>query len=409
MAIHSVSEVNRFIKGLLDAEGSLQRIMIRGELSNFKTYRSGHCYFTLKDASAALKCVMFRSRAQYLRFLPQDGQQVVASGSISVYERDGVYQLYVDSLAQEGQGALSEALRQLKARLAAEGLFDASHKQALPPFPKRIGVITSLSGAVLRDIYHVGKRRDPSVQLVLLPVQVQGQGAAEEIAAAIRYFNAKYPVDVLIVGRGGGSLEDLWAFNEECVVRAIFASRIPVISAVGHETDFTLADEVSDLRAATPSQAAELAIPDAAEVLQRVRSLRARLLQAARHDISLRREQLRHLMQRPLWQAPERLLEARVQQLDALSERLKRAAAARAEEKHQALASAIDRLALLDPVRVLHRGYAVVEKEGRPLSRVREAAPGDTLLLRLADGQIQAGVEKILGGAGHAKEERTNL
>lgn len=409
MAIHSVSEVNRFIKGLLDAEGSLQRIMIRGELSNFKTYRSGHCYFTLKDASAALKCVMFRSRAQYLRFLPQDGQQVVASGSISVYERDGVYQLYVDSLAQEGQGALSEALRQLKARLAAEGLFDASHKQALPPFPKRIGVITSLSGAVLRDIYHVGKRRDPSVQLALLPVQVQGQGAAEEIAAAIRYFNAKYPVDVLIVGRGGGSLEDLWAFNEECVVRAIFASRIPVISAVGHETDFTLADEVSDLRAATPSQAAELAIPDAAEVLQRVRSLRARLFQAARHDISLRREQLRHLMQRPLWQAPERLLEARVQQLDALSERLKRAAAARAEEKHQALASAIDRLALLDPVRVLHRGYAVVEKEGRPLSRVREAAPGDTLLLRLADGQIQAGVEKILGGAGHAKEERTNL
>lgn len=409
MAIHSVSEVNRFIKGLLDAEGSLQRIMIRGELSNFKTYRSGHCYFTLKDARAALKCVMFRSRAQYLRFLPQDGQQVVASGSISVYERDGVYQLYVDSLAQEGQGALSEALRQLKARLAAEGLFDASHKQALPPFPKRIGVITSLSGAVLRDIYHVGKRRDPSVQLALLPVQVQGQGAAEEIAAAIRYFNAKYPVDVLIVGRGGGSLEDLWAFNEECVVRAIFASRIPVISAVGHETDFTLADEVSDLRAATPSQAAELAIPDAAEVLQRVRSLRARLLQAARHDISLRREQLRHLMQRPLWQAPERLLEARVQQLDALSERLKRAAAARAEEKHQALASAIDRLALLDPVRVLHRGYAVVEKEGRPLSRVREAAPGDTLLLRLADGQIQAGVEKILGGAGHAKEERTNL
>ena len=409
MAIHSVSEVNRFIKGLLDAEGSLQRIMIRGELSNFKTYRSGHCYFTLKDASAALKCVMFRSRAQYLRFLPQDGQQVVASGSISVYERDGVYQLYVDSLAQEGQGALSEAVRQLKARLAAEGLFDASHKQALPPFPKRIGVITSLSGAVLRDIYHVGKRRDPSVQLALLPVQVQGQGAAEEIAAAIRYFNAKYPVDVLIVGRGGGSLEDLWAFNEECVVRAIFASRIPVISAVGHETDFTLADEVSDLRAATPSQAAELAIPDAAEVLQRVRSLRARLLQAARNDISLRREQLRHLRQRPLWQAPERLLEARVQQLDALSERLKRAAAARAEEKHQALASAIDRLALLDPVRVLHRGYAVVEKEGRPLSRVREAAPGDTLLLRLADGQIQAGVEKILGGAGHAKKERTNL
>lgn len=409
MAIHSVSEVNRFIKGLLDAEGSLQRILIRGELSNFKTYRSGHCYFTLKDAGAALKCVMFRSRAQYLDFLPQDGQQVVASGNISVYERDGVYQLYVDSLAPEGQGQLAQALRQLRARLDAEGLFDASHKRPLPRFPKRIGVVTSISGAVLRDIYHVGKRRDPSVQLILFPVQVQGEGAAEEIAAAVRYFNAQYPVDVLIVGRGGGSMEDLWSFNEECVVRAIFASRIPVISAVGHETDFTLADEVSDVRAATPSQAAELAIPDAQEVLQHVRALHAGLQQAARHGISLRREQLRHLRQRPLWQAPERLLGARAQQLDLLTERLKRASADLARKKHRDLASAIDQLALLDPVRVLHRGYAVVEKEGRPLLRARDAAIGDRLLLRLADGQLETKVQKIRGGIGNAEKERTNL
>lgn len=409
MAIHSVSEVNHFIKGLLDAEGSLQRIMVRGEISNFKTYRSGHCYFTLKDADAALKCVMFRSRAQYLSFVPQDGQQVVASGSVSVYERDGVYQLYANSLAPEGQGQLALALRQLRARLEAEGLFADGHKRPLPRFPKRIGVVTSLSGAVLRDIYHVSKRRNPSVQLVLLPVRVQGEGSAEEIAAAIRYFNRHYPVDVLIVGRGGGSMEDLWSFNEECIVRAIFASRIPVISAVGHETDFTLADEVSDVRAATPSQAAELAVPDRQEVLQHVLSLRTRLQQARQHGISLRSERLRHATERPFLQRPELLLATRVQALDLLAERLKRAAAVAADGKRQQLEATLDRLELLNPVRVLRRGYAVVEKDGHPLVRIAEAAVGDELSLRLADGRIEAEVRKIEGGTGYAKEKGTKL
>ena len=279
----------------------------------------------------------------------------------------------------------------------------------MPRFPKRIGVVTSLSGAVLRDIYHVGKRRNPAVQLVLFPVQVQGEGSAEEIAAAIRYFNRHYPVDVLIVGRGGGSMEDLWSFNEECVVRAIFASRIPVISAVGHETDFTLADEVSDVRAATPSQAAELAVPDRQEVLQHVLSLRTRLQQARQHGISLRRERLRHATERPFLQRPELLLATRVQALDLLAERLKRAAAVAVDGKRQQLEATLDRLELLNPVRVLRRGYAVVEKDGHPLVRIAEAAVGDELSLRLADGRIEAEVRKIEGGTGYAKEKGTKL
>ena len=261
MAVHSVSDVNRYLKDLLAGEPLLQGISVRGEISNFKQYPSGHCYFTLKDTNSALKCVMFRSRAQYLRFLPQNGMQVVAGGSIAVYERDGVYQLYVDNLIPEGTGDLALAFEQLKEKLAAEGLFDPARKQPLPAFPKKIGVVTSSAGAVLRDIYRVSKRRWPGIQLVLYPVQVQGEGAAEQIARGIDFFAEEYAVDVIIAGRGGGSMEDLWAFNEEPVVRAIAACPVPLISAVGHETDFTLADFAADVRAATPSQAAELAVP----------------------------------------------------------------------------------------------------------------------------------------------------
>ncbi|MBQ2136638.1 MAG: exodeoxyribonuclease VII large subunit, partial [Selenomonas sp.] len=240
MAVHSVSEVNRYIKELLAREPVLSGMQVRGEISNYKQYPSGHCYFTLKDASSALKCVMFRSRAQYLRFKPENGMQVVAGGSLSVYERDGVYQLYVDSLMPEGTGDLAVAFEQLKKKLSAEGLFAEERKRPLPAFPKKIGVVTSSAGAVLRDIYRVSKRRWPAVQLVLYPVQVQGTEAAGQIARGIEFFSRTYPVDVIIAGRGGGSMEDLWAFNEEVVVRAIAAAQVPVISAVGHETDFTL-------------------------------------------------------------------------------------------------------------------------------------------------------------------------
>ena len=395
MAVHSVSEVNRYIKGVIEREGALRRLMVRGELSNFKTYSSGHCYFTLKDARAALKCVMFRSRAQYLRFQPQNGMKVLASGGISVYERDGVYQLYVDTLALEGQGELSEALAARKDRLAAEGLFSPEHKQPLPRFPKRIGVVTSLSGAVLRDIYHVGKRRDPSVQLVLYPVQVQGEQSAAQVAEAIRFFNAHVPVDVLIVGRGGGSMEDLWSFNEEVVVRAIFASKIPVISAVGHETDYTLADYASDVRAATPSQAAELAIPDRREILRQVQGLGIRLRQAASTGVDLRRERLRRLRERPVFEQPEKLLATRRQTLDMLRERLWQSGSHQISEKERQYESLLARLELLNPVHVLTRGYALVERRGKPVTRVRELKAGEQLTLVFADGRAKATVNAM--------------
>ena len=322
MEIHSVSEVTNFIKRMFQREPVLGCIQVRGELSNFRCYASGHCYFTLKDATSCIKCVMFRSRAQGLRFRPENGMQVVVSGNISVYERDGVYQLYADRMMPEGAGDLALAFEQLKARLAAEGLFDAAHKKPLPRFPKRIGIVTSISGAVLRDIYHVSKRRWPSVQLVLKPVLVQGEEAAAQIAAAIAFFNEKYPVDVLIVGRGGGSMEDLWAFNEEPVVRAIYASKIPVISAVGHETDFTLADFASDQRAATPSQAAELAVPDRAELLRYTESLMARLAQQGKRQLQEKRLRLDACRRSAALQKPQLLLASRTQRLDHATARL---------------------------------------------------------------------------------------
>ena len=240
--VHGVSDVTRLIKHMFDHETLLQNVMVRGEISNFKSYASGHCYFVLKDDKAALRCVLFRRWAEQLPFLPENGMQIIAGGSISVYERDGTYQLYVEQVVPDGAGALTAAYEQLKARLAAEGIFDAERKKPLPTFPHTIGVVTSPSGAVLRDIHRVAKRRWPRVRLALYPAAVQGAGSAEQVAAGISFFNETYPVDVLIVGRGGGSAEDLWSFNEEIVVRAIAASHIPVISAVGHETDYTLAD-----------------------------------------------------------------------------------------------------------------------------------------------------------------------
>ncbi|WP_294157124.1 exodeoxyribonuclease VII large subunit [uncultured Selenomonas sp.] len=392
MAIHEVSDVNRYIKRLLGTVPALKHLMVRGEVSNFKVYASGHAYFTLKDAASQLKCVMFRSRAQYLTFHPENGQAVIASGRIDVYERDGVYQLYVDSLAPAGQGDLAAALAQLKARLAAEGLFDALHKQPLPAFPKTIGVVTSISGAVLRDIYHVSKRRNPAVQLALVPVQVQGDGAAGQIAAAIRFFNEHYPVDVLIVGRGGGSMEDLWAFNEEVVVRAIYASRIPVISAVGHETDFTLADEAADVRAATPSQAAELAVPDTRALAEGVAQLSIRLRHAAARSIEQKRAALERLTSRPAFQQPASLLAERQQTLDQLVERFHRSAKQRLDGKRQAYEKAAESLELLSPIHVLRRGYTVVERDGVPVSRVKNLATGEAIDICFADGTATAEV-----------------
>ena len=393
MTVHSVSDVTRYIKGMFESETILTDILIRGEVSNFKRYPSGHCYFTLKDAGASMKCVMFNGYARNLRFTPENGMQVIAGGSVSVYERDGAYQLYVNSLMPEGAGALALAFEQLKEKLFAEGLFDETHKQPLPRFPRRIGIVTSAAGAVLRDIHKVAKRRWPSIQLILHPVLVQGTEAAEQIAAAIRFFNEKYPVDVLIVGRGGGSAEDLWAFNEEPVVRAIYASRIPVISAVGHETDTTLADFVSDRRAATPSQAAEFAVPDAAELQQHAAGLRTRLLAGRRRQMEWCMERLKGLTERSWRRNPTLLLAAAVQRTDRVTERLHRSAKdARTNARHR-LELVLKRLELLNPVQILYRGFSVVEKDGKTVSRSKALSVGDHLNITFADGKVSAVVE----------------
>lgn len=392
MAVHSVSDVNRYLKDLLAREPLLSGLSVRGEISNFKQYPSGHCYFTLKDANSALKCVMFRSRAQYLRFLPQNGMQVVAGGTISIYERDGVYQLYVDSLMPEGTGDLALAFEQLKKKLSAEGLFDQSRKQPLPAFPKKIGVVTSPAGAVLRDIYRVSKRRWPSVQLVLYPVQVQGEGAAEQIARGIDFFAEEYAVDVIIAGRGGGSMEDLWAFNEEPVVRAIAACPVPLISAVGHETDFTLADFAADVRAATPSQAAELAVPDRAEVKRQVENLTSQLTRQMRREIDLRRQRLDHVLQSRVMRQPQSMLAERRQRLDFLLAGLQNTAKQELQNKSHGLKLLLNRLAAINPVAVLGRGYGIVTKQDKLVSSINAVEIDDEIQLSLTDGSLKARV-----------------
>ncbi|WP_026760872.1 exodeoxyribonuclease VII large subunit [Selenomonas ruminantium] len=392
MAVHSVSDVNRYLKDLLAREPLLSGLSVRGEISNFKQYPSGHCYFTLKDANSALKCVMFRSRAQYLRFLPQNGMQVVAGGTISVYERDGVYQLYVDSLMPEGTGDLALAFEQLKKKLSAAGLFDQSRKQPLPAFPKKIGVVTSPAGAVLRDIYRVSKRRWPSVQLVLYPVQVQGEGAAEQIARGIDFFAEEYAVDVIIAGRGGGSMEDLWAFNEEPVVRAIAACPVPLISAVGHETDFTLADFAADVRAATPSQAAELAVPDRAEVKRQVENLTSQLTRQMRREIDLRRQRLDHVLQSRVMRQPQSMLAERRQRLDFLLAGLQNTTKQELQNKSHGLKLLLNRLAAINPAAVLGRGYGIVTKQDKLVSSINAVEIDDEIQLSLTDGSLKARV-----------------
>ena len=398
MAVHSVSALTQYIKSMFRAEGMLRNVSVEGELSNYKMYASGHCYFTLKDEAASLKGVMFKSRARLLCFQPENGMKVVATGEVSVYERDGAYQLYVERLVPVGAGELSIAFEQLKARLAAEGLFSAEHKKPLPPFPRTIGIVTSLSGAVLRDIYRVSKRRDANVRLVLYPTLVQGEGAAAEIAAAIRFFNEKYPVDLLIVGRGGGSAEDLWAFNEEPVVRSIYDSAIPVISAVGHETDTTLADYASDVRAATPSQAAELAVPETAALVRRIAECEMRLQKVMKSRLYYERERVERLGGFFLKRPPQALLAERRQRLDMAAEALDRGMRRALLEKQYAFQVAAEKLEMLNPLHVIRRGYSVVEKNGAAVRSIKELAAGDEVLVRLADGSFDAAVGDLREG-----------
>lgn len=395
MAVHRVRDLTLYIKRMFQAEGMLQNISVEGELSNYKMYASGHCYFTLKDEAASLKCVMFKNRARMMHFQPENGLKIVATGDVSVYERDGSYQLYVDRMVPIGAGDFSFAFEQLKKKLTEEGLFCPEHKKLLPMFPQTIGVVTSISGAVLRDIYRVSKRRNPRIRIVLFPVQVQGDGAATEIASAIRFFNEKYPVDVLIAGRGGGSTEDLWAFNEELVVRAFYESRIPIISAVGHETDTTLSDYASDVRAATPSQAAELAVPDTGELFRRVVALEERLKQIVRNRLFYENRRVEHVRSFFFRRPPRALLAERRQRIDMVIETMRQAVCRSFFAKEHAFKLAMDRLDLLNPLRVIGRGYSIAEKSGQPLKSIREVVPGDEVRVRLSDGSFRAVVRDL--------------
>ena len=403
----SVSELNARIKGLIESDPVLGSVYVRGELSNYKVYPSGHHYFTLKDAESSLRCVMFRSAASKLRFRPESGMRVTAWGRVAVYPRDGAYQLYCEGLMPEGAGDLQVAYEQLKAKLAAEGLFDPAHKKPIPRYPERIAVITSSAGAAVHDIIRVLRKRWPMAKVVLLPVRVQGVEAPPEIAGALRYANKYRVADVIITGRGGGSIEDLWAFNDERVARAIYASELPVISAVGHEPDVTIADFVADLRAATPSNAAELVAPDVSELRDAIRSASARLDQAIDRGLSQRRTALTELASRRVMQSPTGFIDQRRLELDSIRLRLDAAATGRLHRERQEFARLAAKLDALSPLKVLGRGYSIaLDAEGRAVREAGQLKAGDKLDLRLSRGGAKCLVESVYGGEDNGCKEK---
>ena len=398
-AAFSVTELTAYIRQLFELDDILGRLRVWGELSNFRRHHSGHCYFTIKDTGASLRCVMFRSRAMGLKFIPKDGMQVRLTGKVSVYERDGNYQLYVDSMQPEGLGDLSVAFAKLREKLLAEGLFDESRKQRIPFIPKTVGVVTSPTGAALRDIVSVAKRRHPGIPIVLVPAQVQGEEAPEQIVRAIKLLDKSNRVDVIVIGRGGGSIEELWAFNDERVVRAVAAAKTPIVSAVGHQTDFTLSDFAADLRAATPSQAAELVVPDRLELYRRLAAAQRRLNQALRHRLLKRRLRLERCLQSSLFRRPRELLRDRAQLLDQLTDRLGNAMQKVLTEKQQRLNMADKKLNLLNPWGVLQRGYSVVRRpNGDIISTAESVNSGESLDVWLHKGRLAVQVTRVSKG-----------
>lgn len=394
-SILTPSQVGQYIKGFMDRDRLLSGLLVRGELSNYKMYPSGHHYFTLKDREGALRCVMFRGDAASLRFRPQNGMQVIAAGRVTVFPRDGQYQMYCVRLTPEGAGDLFVAFEQLKERLLRQGLFAQEHKKPLPRMPGRIALVTSPAGAAVRDMLRILGARWPMAQVRILPVRVQGEGAAEEIAAAIRWANLHQVADLMITGRGGGSMEDLWAFNEEVVAQAIYDSNIPVISAVGHEPDVTIADFVADLRAATPSNAAELAVPDQNEVYAALLGSKQRMEQAMRQRLLRGRQQLERLGKSRMLTDPKAYVQDKRVLLDYQSRRMDQAmtnllAVKRARTGQ--LAAALD---AMSPLKVLGRGYAIAQKQdGSIISHTGDASPGERFRLRVFDGELSCRVEE---------------
>lgn len=389
----SITQLNEYIRGRMDADPLLTQVAVRGEISNYKLYPSGHHYFTLKDEASALKCVMFKGNAMRLRFRPENGMKVIAMGKVSVYPRDGAYQLYCTAMAMDGVGDLYAAFEQLKKKLAAQGLFDPAHKKPLPKYPGTIGIITSSAGAAVHDMLRILRKRYPLSNVRLLPVRVQGVEAPGEIAAAIRYANHYRLADLLIVGRGGGSIEDLWAFNDERVAYAIYESEIPVISAVGHEPDVTISDFVADLRAATPSNAAELAVPDQEALGQNLDSMSAAMATALNRQLKAARQHLDVLSQSPALRSPTGYLEQREKNLELLKNRLISAQNSSITRKNQRYIAAVSKLDAMSPLKVLTRGYSMAQTEkGELLRSVQQVELGERIRIALSDGSLSATV-----------------
>ena len=389
MAI-SVTDLNKYIKNKIADDEYLSNILIKGEISNFKHHYTGHLYFTLKDENSLIKCIMFKSYAQKLNFEPKDGMKVYILGSVSVFERDGVYQIYAKVMEEDGLGDLYTKYQKLKEELEKKGLFDQSHKQKIPMMPKVIGVLTSQTGSVIRDIINVSTRRNPNVYIRLLPVPVQGEGAAEKIAEGINYMNQNQLADVIILARGGGSLEDLWPFNEEIVAYSIYESKIPIISAVGHETDFSISDFVADLRAPTPSAAAELAVPDIYEVKQKINTYQNRLKMALTKKLEIMKLRYDKCMSSSVFREPTRRIQENYIKIDAYVKQLENIINKIKEKNKNKYIELVSKLDTLSPLKTLTRGYSIIEKDGKIVKSITDLQAEDEISIRLKDGEKQA-------------------
>ncbi len=389
----SITQINDYIRTIIDSDSLLTGVVVKGEISNYKVYPSGHHYFTLKDEAAALKCVMFRSSAVRLKFRPDNGMKVIAMGKISVYPRDGAYQLYCSAMAMDGVGDLYAAFEQLKTKLAAQGLFDPGHKKPLPKYPGIIGIVTSEAGAAVHDMLRILRKRYPLTSVRLLPVRVQGAEAPGEIASAIYYANQHQLADLLIVGRGGGSIEDLWAFNDEQVARAIYDSSIPVISAVGHEPDVTISDFVADLRAATPSNAAELAVPDQDVLRQNLDVTASAMITALSRQLKAARNHLNILSASPALQDPTQYIVQRRKNLEHLKSRVLSAQMQSISKKKQCYIGLTAKLDAMSPLKVLTRGYAMVRSgDGNVIRSIKQVSRGEHVRITVSDGSLSASI-----------------
>ena len=389
MAI-SVTELNSYIKNKIADDEYLNNVLIKGEISNFKNHYTGHMYFTLKDENSLIKCVMFKTYAQKLNFMPKDGMKVFVLGGVSVFERDGVYQIYVKAMQEDGVGILYKKYEELKQRLEQEGYFEEEHKKAIPQMPKIIGVLTSQTGSVIRDIINVSTRRNPNVNIRLYPVPVQGEGAAEKIADGIKFMNKNQLADVLILARGGGSLEDLWPFNEEIVAHAIYNSEIPVISAVGHETDFSISDFVADLRAPTPSAAAELAVPDVYEVKQKINLYQNRLRLSLVKKVEIMKLRYEKCMSSRVFKEPLRNINDNYLKVDTYIKRLENYIKAKQKEEKTKYIELVSKLDTLSPLKTLTRGYSIVEQNNKIIKSANDIKTGDKIDIRFTDGTKKA-------------------